>query len=187
MTTAELRNAIIAGNREAVKSLISLGAALDPDAFIVAAQKGSYDIMCYLVSQGKVDMGTLKNSLPNASIAGQLVTVKYLVAIGVDPRTYTDGVLFMAVASGHLSVARYLVSKGSNILSYNDSPLYSAVKRKHLDMVIFITDICDKLPQKILHHPGIKSVLEAEEHSRRLIAKHLDAPTVLSRLVARYY
>ena len=82
----------------------------------------------------------LKDALKEASAAGQLNMVKYLVEHGADVH-YNHMAFMGAIDNGNIDVVRYLVEKGADVHVYGNAALKSAIRNQHQDTVDYLRSL----------------------------------------------
>ena len=92
----------------------------------------------------------MNKELEQASIGGNLETVKRLHASGVNIHANKDMALSLASLNGHLPVVKYLVENGADIHAGDEQAFRYASDNGHLDVVSYLKNQLRKEKLEVL-------------------------------------
>lgn len=130
-------NKLIEESGSKVLSFINYKPYLGNTPLGIAADKGNYEIVKILISNG-ADVN-LDSPLFGAAYNGHLQIAELLVSKGADVKQINS--LFGAVENGHLEIVQLLISKGAdvNVKNYqHETILHIATRKGHLNIAEFI-------------------------------------------------
>lgn len=127
-----LRIAAGSGHIGLVDDLIASGETDLGSAFVKASKYNQRKMVDHLISKGALrdDMRTIRldRALQQASKAGHVEMVKYLISLGATSYYFS---LFLAIKYNHRDVVDLLIERGADI----DIALHEAIRQNNLDMV----------------------------------------------------
>jgi ankyrin repeat protein len=148
-----LNVAVIEGNIEIVKYLVSQGADINikdssgKTPLQITIHEGRVELINYFLSKdADVDMKDHFNetSLHYATDRGEIEVVKLIVSHGADlnaKNNLKETPLFVAVKNNYLDIAEYLISEGAEVNIKDNSrrsPLHEAVYQGNLELVKYL-------------------------------------------------
>ncbi len=115
-----------------------------------------------LVSLDGFDELLLNSALLCSCEYGKLISAKFLLALGANPRTHNDGCVYTACHNGHLDILNFLQHSGVNIHTKNHFCFEKACEKGHLDIVQYYTEHSIE-PDTL--HAGFHAACVAEHYS----------------------
>ncbi|KAF3888140.1 MULTISPECIES: ankyrin repeat domain-containing protein [Nostocales] len=165
-----LMAAVISGDVEAVKALLSQGAAPDPTLWhetpplVVAARKGYVEIVRELIAAGtNVNRGFEYPPIFEAALKGQTEVLRVLIEAGANVNACDgDGItpLMDAAYSGHLETVKLLVASGADVNAWGqgETPLLRAAAGGHRNVYDFLYPLVNDDIKKRADKTGDKQI-----------------------------